>query len=141
MSNLFLEDLKYLSIAEFKSSSNSSLANSWDNELIQIWIAKAEFKIDSLISTWCVVPENNLKKAVILLTENIYKWYSDLSQDKAWNIVGELTEIKHRWHTRKYASSSTKFSTWDSWDWITDEIRLLLWECLISTNKARAFRT
>jgi hypothetical protein len=48
--NIFLQDLIYITLQEYKTSAYSQLKNSDDNEKIQVFISKAEQKIKNVIT-------------------------------------------------------------------------------------------
>lgn len=96
--NIFLQDLIYLTIQEYKDSTTLGLSLCWDED-IQILIWKAEdiikWKIvydDILIAD----VDNNIKKAVVLLADCLYGVENQAINSK------DIVEEKDENHTRKY---------------------------------------
>lgn len=115
--NVFLQELIYLTIQEYKNSSTSELTNKTNDE-IQIMIWKAEDRIKAKINY--ELPELiadvdiEIKKANVILTDCLYKVENQTISN--WK---ELIEEKDENHTRKYQITWDTISTSEecmSWD-------------------------
>ena len=107
--SVFLQDLIYLTIQEYKDSSTSELITKTDDE-IQIMIWKAEDKIKTKIvytlPELIVDVDVEIKKATVLVTDCLYK--VEIQAISTWK---ELIEEKDENHTRKYQITWEVIST------------------------------
>ncbi len=109
--NLFLQDLIYIRLDEYKSSSNSDLKTKEDEE-IQIFIAKAESRLKQIIQFEWETPIE-IKQAVVILTDCLYIESLKVVKDK------EIIEEKDENHTRKYQIMKKQDCMWwEVWDLI-----------------------
>lgn len=94
--NVFVSDLKYITVSELKAS--SPILDALEDEAVQILWVKAENVVDSL----CKLTETNdsIKKALVLLTECISKW------EVANRVV---TSEKRRWNSVTYSVKQNRY--------------------------------
>lgn len=118
--SIFIEDLKYLTIAEYKSSSSSDLVSKTDDEIqIQIWFAEkyvSDFINEDLLEKdidWNLIIPLAIKQATSLITDCLYSESLKVVKDK------EIIEEKDENHTRKYQINENKGC-------MSDKILLLL---------------
>lgn len=110
--NIFLQDLIYITLQEYKTSAYSQLKNSDDNEKIQVFISKAEQKIKNVITFEWDTPIA-IKQATILLTDCLYNESVKVVKDK------EIIEEKDENHTRKYKlAEKVDCMWWEVWELI-----------------------
>ncbi len=127
--DLFLQDLIYISLDEYKQSSNSELKNDGDDTKIQKFIAKAESKIKQLVEDFEPEVPLEIKQATVLLTDCLYSESLKVIKDK------EIIEEKDENHTRKYQLLEKVDCMW--WE-VADLIKPYL---KTQTSWARFYRT
>ena len=122
MVNLFIQEPIYITIQELKDSSNNQdIKLSTNDDNLKILISKAQDVIDYIIwDYWIkllstqnnIFPEKtlwvplNIKKACILLCDNMYVWWVLSWWAYNWNIWNIKSET-YRWTSVQY------FDTWE----------------------------
>ncbi len=134
--SVFLQDLIYLTIQEYKDSSASELTTKTNDE-IQIMIWKAEDRINAKINY--TTPSDiadvdvEIKKATVILTDCFYEVENQTT--KSWK---ELIEEKDENHTRKYQIIWDTVLTYEKC--MSSEIEAIL-KPYITSSYPRFFRT